>query len=196
MQGVRGYPTIMALSPGSTTWSEYQGDRGAASISNWATSLIGNAAVNIKKESDLQTFLARCSGGSSSSSKDATKDTAAAWGLCLLLSSDKSSQPSLWKALSVAYKGKVAFGFIGSSAAAGLAAKVGVEGKESKVVSVCNGDMRTAEVFKGEPSDAKRRETMGDGWWWWLRCACARQGNQQGRRVGSRMACLMTCQSS
>lgn len=112
LQGVRGYPTIMALSPGSTTWAEYQGDRSAASISSWATGLIGNAAANIKKQADLDTFLAKCggavgggkAGGGSSGKKEAA---AASWGLCVLLASDKSSMPSLWKALSQAFKGKV-----------------------------------------------------------------------------------------
>lgn len=107
LQGVKGYPTIMALSPGSTTWAEYPGDRSAASLSSWATGLIGNAAVNIKKQADLDSFLAKC-GSSGSSGKSSKKDAAAAsWGLCLVLSSDKSSMPSLWKALSQAFKGKV-----------------------------------------------------------------------------------------
>ena len=44
---------------------------------------------------------------------------------------------------------QVAFGFIGSSAEAGLSAKLGEAGQASKVVSVCNGDLRTAEAFKG-----------------------------------------------
>lgn len=44
---------------------------------------------------------------------------------------------------------QVALGFIGSAAQAGLAEKLGVTGKESKVVSVCNGDLRTAEAFTG-----------------------------------------------
>lgn len=149
MQGVRGYPTIKALAPGSSTWTDYQGDRSAASLSKWATGLIGNAAVNIKKEADLDSFLAKCGGSGSGSSKGSKKDTAASWGLCLLLSSDKASMPSLWKALSVAFKGKVAFGFIGSGAQPAVAAKLGEAGKESKVVSVCNGDLRTAEAFKG-----------------------------------------------
>lgn len=97
----------MALSPGSSTWTEYQGDRSAASLSNWATGLIGNAAVNIKKAADLDSFLAKC-GGAAASSKSSKKDAgAASWGMCLLLSSDKASMPSLWKALSVAFKGKV-----------------------------------------------------------------------------------------
>jgi hypothetical protein len=107
MQGVKGYPTIMALSPGSTTWAQYQGDRSAASLSSWATGLIGNAAVNIKKQADLDGFLAKC-GSSGSTSKGSKKDAAAAsWGMCLVLSSDKSTMPSLWKALSQAFKGKV-----------------------------------------------------------------------------------------
>ncbi len=98
----------MALSPGSTTWAEYQGDRSAASLSNWATGLIGNAAVNIKKSGDLDNFLVKCGGAAASSGKGSKKDIAAAsWGLCLVLSSDKASMPSLWKALSVAFKGKV-----------------------------------------------------------------------------------------
>lgn len=124
VQGVRGYPTIKALSPGSTMWAEYQGDRSAASLSNWATSLIGNAAVNIKKQSDLDSFLAKC-GSSGSSSKGSKNDAAAAsWGLCVVLSSDKSSMPSLWKALSQAFKGKVSVSYILLWAQAALHASV------------------------------------------------------------------------
>lgn len=156
MQGVRGYPTIKALSPGSSTWAEYQGDRGAASISSWATGLIGNAAVAIKKQADLDALLAKCGGaGSASSNKGSKKDAAAAWSLCLVLFSSKASMPSLWKALSVAHKGKVAFGFVGSSASAELAAKLGVEGTESKVLSVCNGDLRTIQAYTGKQAGAK-----------------------------------------
>jgi protein disulfide-isomerase A6 len=140
----------MALGPHSKSWQEYQGDRSAAAISNWATSLIGNEAATLKKEADLASLLAQC-GGSSSSKK---KGGAASWGLCMLLVSSKSSVPSLWKALSVAYKGKVAFGFVAADAK-GVLAKLGAaaelgSGQSSRVVSICNGDIRTAEAYTGE----------------------------------------------
>jgi hypothetical protein len=47
---------------------------------------------------------------------------------------------------------QVAFGFIGSSAPAAVSARLGEAGKASKVVSVCNGDLRTAEAFTGRLS--------------------------------------------
>jgi hypothetical protein len=152
LQGVRGYPTIMALAPHSKSWQEYQGDRSAAAISNWATSLIGNEAVTLKKDSDLTALLAQCGGSSSSSKKK--QGSAASWGLCMVLVSSKSSVPSLWKALSVVYKGKVAFGFVAADAK-GVLAKLGAageiaEGQSSRVVSICNGDVRTAEAYTGE----------------------------------------------
>jgi protein disulfide-isomerase A6 len=154
LQGVRGYPTIMALGPHSKSWQDYQGDRSAAAIGNWATSLIGNEAATLKKEADLNSLLAQCGGSSSSSKKNSKQGSAASWGLCMLLVSSKASVPSLWKALSVAYKGKVAFGFVAADvkdvlAKLGAAAELG-SGQSSKVVSICNGDVRTAEAYTGE----------------------------------------------
>lgn len=146
---MRGYPTIKALSPGSSTWADYQGDRGAAAISNWAQSLIGNAATNIKKEADLTAFLARCGGSSGSKGGGSSKKDAAAWSTCMVLLSDKASMPTLWKALSVAFKGKIAFGFVGSSAQPAVMSQLSGAADGSKVVTICNGDLRTAEPFKG-----------------------------------------------
>jgi protein disulfide-isomerase A6 len=142
----------MALGPHSKSWQEYQGDRSAAAISSWATSLIGSEAATLRKEADLTSLLAQCGGSSSSSKKK--QGGAASWGLCMLLVSSKSSVPSLWKALSVAYKGKVAFGFVAADAKGvleklGAAAELG-SGQSSKVVSICNGDIRTAEAYTGE----------------------------------------------
>lgn len=143
----------MALSPYSSSWQEYQGDRSASALSSWATALIGNAATTLKKESELQSLLQQCGGSSGSSRKSSGKAAGASWGLCLILVSEKSSLPSLWKALSVAYRGKVAFGFATSGASQvlqqlGSAGDLGRE--KSRVISVCNGDVRTAEVYKGE----------------------------------------------
>ncbi|WIA21255.1 hypothetical protein OEZ85_000490 [Tetradesmus obliquus] len=157
-RGVRGYPTIMALAPHSKSWQEYQGDRSAAALSSWATSLIGNDAVVLKKESDLSSFLSQC--GSSSSSGTGTSSrkkqgsaAGASWGLCMVLVSSKSTVPSLWKALSVAYRGKAAFGFV-TADAKGVLAQLGAagelgSGQSSRVVSICNGDVRTAEAYSG-----------------------------------------------
>eukprot|EP00879_Flechtneria_rotunda_P019627 GHRR01020623.1.p1 GENE.GHRR01020623.1~~GHRR01020623.1.p1 ORF type:complete len:286 (+),score=88.15 GHRR01020623.1:1338-2195(+) len=154
VQGIRGYPSIKALAPGSSQWQDYQGDRSAAAISNWATSLIGNAAAIIRRDSDLKSLLERCGGGSSSSpaaSKRSSK-SGASWGLCLLLVSQRAAVPSLWKALSVAFRGKVAFGFLGPNLQVdlqqlGQAAVLG--SASSKVVAICNGDVRTAEAYTG-----------------------------------------------
>jgi protein disulfide-isomerase A6 len=159
LQGVRGYPTIMALGPHSKSWQEYQGDRNAAAISNWATSLIGNEAATLKKDSDLTSLLAQCGGSSASSSKRKQANTAS-WGLCMVLVSSKSSVPSLWKALSVAYKGKVAFGFVAAESKAvlaqlGAAGELG-SGQSSRVVLICNGDVRTAEAYTGEQCSRHR----------------------------------------
>lgn len=143
----------MALSPFSSTWQEYQGDRSASAISSWATSLIGNAAFTVTKAAELKSLLEQCGASSTGSSKRSSAKGGASWSLCLLLVSDKSSAPSLWKALSVAYRGKVAFGFVSSGAQQvlqqlGAAGDLGSE--KSRVISICNGDVRAAEIFKGE----------------------------------------------
>eukprot|EP00878_Enallax_costatus_P019611 GHUV01020694.1.p1 GENE.GHUV01020694.1~~GHUV01020694.1.p1 ORF type:complete len:238 (+),score=63.51 GHUV01020694.1:1077-1790(+) len=152
VQGVRGYPTIMALSPYSSSWQEYQGDRSASAISSWATGLVGNAAFTLQREHELQSLLQQCGGSTSTSSKkSSSKGSGASWGLCLMLVSEKSTIPSLWKALSVAYRGKVAFGFV-SSGSAQVLKQLGPAGDlgsdKSRVISICNGNVRTAEVYK------------------------------------------------
>lgn len=141
----------MALAPGSSRWQEYQGDRGAASIGNWATSLIANAATTLTKEAHLQSLLSQC--GGRAGGKGAKRGSSASWSVCLLLVSRKPTVPSLWKALSQVYQGKAAFGFVSSESSAvlsqlGAAAELG--GAKSKVVAICNGDVRTAEAYTGE----------------------------------------------
>lgn len=73
---------------------------------------------------------------------------------------------------------QVALGFIGSSAQAGLAEKLGATGKESKVVSVCNGDLRTAEAFTGVVVAAAV----------WCGCSCGCLGE------GGVLLCWLLCQ--
>lgn len=150
-QGVQGYPTIKALAPGSSRWQEYAGDRGAKALSDWATGLIGSAVTSVRKEAELAAFLGQCGGAGA---KRGAKGGSAAWGVCLLLLSDKGSVPSLWKALSVAFKGKAALGFVGPDAKAVLS-ELGPAAAGAKVVTVCNGDLRTAEAYAGALKSAQ-----------------------------------------
>jgi protein disulfide-isomerase A6 len=144
----------MALAPGSSSWIEYQGDRSASAITQWATSLITSKVVTLRNEAALKTFLAQC-GGPTPGKKSSASKAAAAWSVCLVLVSDKQQVPNLWKSLSVAYEGKVAFGFVPADnqavlAALGAAAEHKGKDSSSRVVAICNGDLRTSEAYKGD----------------------------------------------
>lgn len=159
VQGVKGYPTIKAFVPGGST-RQFNGDRSAKAIADWALSLVSSRVLQIRDEQSLQKFLAQCGGGKG-------KDHAA-WGLCVILLSNKAETPALYKALSMAYAGKVAFGEVQSAGKAGsgparLAAQLGLSlpeeaGRLPLLLSVCNGDITTIERFSGQlKSDALLR---------------------------------------
>ena len=99
---MKGYPTIKSWVNGKT--HDYNGERSASALKNWALSLIPNKVVTVSKPAQLSDFLQRCS-DSSKTGKDA-----AAWGLCVLLLTAKTETAALYKSLSGQYAGKVAFG--------------------------------------------------------------------------------------
>ena len=198
-RGVRGYPTLKAWVPssGSTTagsspsgrWVDYNGERTAAALSRWAASLVPSRSEALRERGDLDALLSRCGGpkvrGGAAAKKSSSFTTAASSGLCLVLVTPKPETPSLWKALSLAYDGAVAFGAArrkgngGGDDAASLlleaarkanataaaeadaaAAKSG--SADSRVVAVCNGDLAGAEMYTGRlKSDALRRFLRG-----------------------------------
>ncbi len=172
-QGVRGYPSIKTLAPGGKGWVDYQGQRTASSIAEWATSLVPNHVQRLqqsKGKPGLDAFLARCAssssaagkakkgGSGSGSSSKAGGGGPAAWGVCALLISEKDSVPALYKALSSVYKGNIALGMVGASSAMVADVQKGmspdmaqqIEGKGSVLLTLCNGDLSTAEVYSGK----------------------------------------------
>ena len=141
----------------------------------------------MRDKNDLASLLARCGGPkapSSSSSKNNKRGPAASSGLCLVLVTPKPETPSLWKALSLAYDGAVAFGAArkkggagaddpatqlltaarqANATAAGLADAAAGD-SDARVVAVCNGDLEGggAEMYTGKlKSDALRRFLRG-----------------------------------
>ena len=122
-RGVRGYPTLKAWVPSSSSssssgrWVDYAGERTAAALSKWAAALVPSRSEALRDKGDLDALLARCGGpkvaggkrASSSSSSSGAASSASA-GLCLVLVTPKAETPSLWKALSLAYDDAVAFG--------------------------------------------------------------------------------------
>ncbi|KXZ52890.1 hypothetical protein GPECTOR_8g270 [Gonium pectorale] len=159
-QGVSGYPTIKAFVPGSAAAKDYKGDRSAKAIADWALGLVPSKVAQIKDGAALDALLARCAGGAAGTKggKDG-KDSRAAWGLCVVLVSSKSETPALYKALSGAYAGKVAFGELrvggkAADAAKAVAAKLGIAdlaaAKLPLLVSVCNGDVAGVEPYSGQ----------------------------------------------
>lgn len=108
---VQGYPTIKAFVPSTRgkgfVAKEYQGERSAAAMKNWALSLIPNKVTSISKLSQLSTLYQQCGGAAGAA--------AAAWGVCMLLLTDKGTTAPLYKSLAAQYAGKVAFGEAKSS---------------------------------------------------------------------------------
>lgn len=147
--GISGFPTIKALTPRSSTWTNYQGQRSAKALSDWAISLIPSAISHLRNSADLATFLQRCGGASSSTAKGAKKAKGgASWGLCMVLVTDKADVPALYKGLSAAFANEVAFGMVRSSSE-GLAKQLNTSTVPS-VVSICNGDLSSLEVYSGK----------------------------------------------
>ncbi len=165
-QGVKGYPTIQALAPGSSKWQEYRGERSAAALAAWAKGLIPNKVATLRSNADLDALLKRCAGGAGAKKSG----DGASFGLCVVLVSDKASPPALLQALASAYAGRVAFGFVAAPAAgkkasggaaevvSALTAAAGKALAPPVLVSICNGDVGTAEVYSGQlKSDALQR---------------------------------------
>lgn len=169
--GVRGYPTIKALRPraGVGGWADYGGARSAKEIADYAVSLIPSSVHHLRARADLDALLEACGGGGGGKRGAKRGGDKAAWGLCAVLVTDKPEAPSLLRALSSAYRGKVAFGVVRAPAAlsgkaaagagevvAALGAAAG--GAPPALVLVCNGDARTAEAYGGAlKSDALQR---------------------------------------
>ena len=153
--GVQGVPAVKALAPGDKTWTDYNGQRTAGDISAWATALIPNKVDSIRTKSQLQDFLKRCGGSSKTKSKQN-----AAWGLCVVLATDKAGTPSLWKALASVYSGKVAFGLVRSRDAEVVDA-VGPVPQVPAVVAICNGDLEGREVLKGKLKSEPLQHQLG-----------------------------------
>lgn len=191
-RGVRGYPTLKAWVPSSSSssssttrkgrWVDYNGERTAGALSKWAASLVPGRSESLRDKGDLDALLARCGGPKASGGGKKSGGSAASAGLCLVLVTPKSETPSLWKALSLAYDGAVAFGAARRKegqqkddaaallleaarsanatafAEADAAAAKNGGGSDARVVAVCNGDLSGAEVYTGRlKSDALRR---------------------------------------
>jgi hypothetical protein len=161
--GVKGYPAIKALRPraGAGGWADYAGGRGAKEIADYAVSLIPSAVHHLRSRGDLDALLTQCGGGGGGRGARRGGDRAA-WGLCAVLVTDKAEAPSLLRALSSAYRGKVAVGAARAPSAlsgkqqqqaeevvAALAPAGAAPPAPPAVVLVCNGDLRTAEVYAG-----------------------------------------------
>ncbi|GBF92518.1 disulfide isomerase [Raphidocelis subcapitata] len=171
--GVRGYPTIKALRPrgGAGGWAEYGGARSAKDIADYGVSLIPSSVHHLRARADLDALLQACGGGGGGKQggKRAGGGDKASWGLCAVLVSDKPEAPSLLRALSSAYRGRVAFGVVrapaslSGKAAAGAGEVVAALGAAAAggppaLALVCNGDLRTAEAYGGAlKSDALQR---------------------------------------
>ncbi|PNH03528.1 DnaJ subfamily B member 3 [Tetrabaena socialis] len=151
-QGVPVPPSIKAFVAGSPP-RNFNGVISAKAVSDWALGLIPSRVVQLGSDKALNELLAKCEGGGGKSKERA------AWALCVVLVSAKAETPPLYRALSGAYQGRIAFGELRASAkgAAAVAARLGVDleaekagGKLPLLVSVCNGDVVVAERYGGQ----------------------------------------------
>ncbi|KAL4447472.1 hypothetical protein ABPG75_004691 [Micractinium tetrahymenae] len=140
--GIRGYPTIKAFSGGRL--HEYQGDRSARHLRDWALSLLPKHIKSVNKQAQLTDFLRQCTSGAGSSSK---------WGVCALLLSDKGETSALYKSLALRYLGKVAFGEALRSNAE-VSAALGVTDYPTLLV-VCGGNKDVVVKYEGEMKSTK-----------------------------------------
>eukprot|EP01025_Chloroclados_australasicus_P038787 TRINITY_DN4005_c0_g1_i4.p1 TRINITY_DN4005_c0_g1~~TRINITY_DN4005_c0_g1_i4.p1 ORF type:complete len:470 (-),score=80.65 TRINITY_DN4005_c0_g1_i4:246-1655(-) len=138
--GVSGYPSIKAFVPGSKP-KDYKGDRSAEAMKNWVLKLVPNKVFVIKKQSQMDEFLKRCSGQAKPSEK-------AEWDVCVLHFTEKKETPALYKSLSSQYDGKIAFGEVRQADKA-LSAEFNVTSYPT-ILSVCNGDKISVEAHTGE----------------------------------------------
>lgn len=157
-QDVHDQPTVLARSPYGT-WQEFTQPFNVTALTKWANRQIGSSVVEVRTAADLQSLFRQCGGILGNS----TSPYVAAWDLCMLLVSNSNLEsepnhlelvPALWRMLSVVFRGRVAFGFVHTAAAAdevlqqlGTLSDLGSE--ERRAVEMCNGNVRTAKTFKG-----------------------------------------------
>eukprot|EP01024_Parvocaulis_polyphysoides_P040237 TRINITY_DN36561_c0_g3_i5.p1 TRINITY_DN36561_c0_g3~~TRINITY_DN36561_c0_g3_i5.p1 ORF type:complete len:313 (-),score=52.23 TRINITY_DN36561_c0_g3_i5:136-1002(-) len=140
-QGVKGYPSIKAYTPNEKTPKEYKGERSAEAMQNFVLKLVPNKVFHIKKQSQIEDFLKRCSGAGKTSDK-------ADWDVCVIHFSAKKDTPALWKSLSSQYASKIAFGEV-RHADQKLSNEFNVTNFPT-ILAVCNGDRKSVEVHVGE----------------------------------------------
>ncbi|KAI7835464.1 hypothetical protein COHA_010639 [Chlorella ohadii] len=125
--GIRGYPTIRAMSGGRLV--DYRGDRSARHLKDWALSLLPKHVKSVHKEAQLADFLRQCQAGGKEGAK---------WGVCALL---------------LRYHGKIAFGEALRSNAE-VSGAFGVSSYPTLLV-VCGGNRDVVVKYEGEMKSTK-----------------------------------------
>lgn len=145
-RGVQGYPTIKAFKSGQ--WIDYNGERSASAIKDWALGLLPVENVRVVRDDDaLQKFL-----------KASQTTSVARWSIGVVLVTDKSATSALYKSLAMRYKGRIAFGEVRrKSAAASVVSAFSASGSPSgsSLLAVCGGDVRFAVPYTGEMKNSE-----------------------------------------
>jgi len=142
--GVKGFPAIKWLRRG-VIGGPYKGKKKAADIVTWGKSILPNNVELLATEAEMDAALGRCMG----SGKDR-----AAWSMCLLLFTDKTDTPPMFKSLALQYEGDVVFGEVRGDNATRQAPRFVPEGALPDfpfLVAVCNGDPGSARRHTGAP---------------------------------------------
>ena len=115
---VQGFPTIKAFVNGRMV--DYNGDRSAGGLKDWAISLIPSKVTQLPSPEKLPGFLQRCggAGGGGGEAKGKKARDGASWGGCVILFSDKKQTSPLYKSLAAQHAGKLAFGEVRGAAVA------------------------------------------------------------------------------
>ena len=141
-QGVQGYPTIKAFKEGR--WVDYNGDRSATHLKDWALGLLPQSAVTvITKPAQLEPFFKKCAPGAGG----------AKWGACALLFTAKGETSALYKSLALRYKGRLALGEV-RNANAELAARFNVTAQPA-LLAVCGGDEGATIAYADDFKNSK-----------------------------------------
>ncbi|KAK9816828.1 hypothetical protein WJX72_005531 [[Myrmecia] bisecta] len=145
--GVKGYPTVKAFVSGRLV--DYNGDRSASSLKDWALSLLPSKVRTLNRPAQLPDFFQLCSPAAKpAKGAKGAKDERASGNACVLLFTAKSDTSPLYKSLSGQFAGKLAFGEVRTSNKE-LSDQFGVTSYPCLLV-VCNGDADTMERYQGD----------------------------------------------
>lgn len=138
--GVTGYPTIKAFK--GKKWIDYNGDRSAVSLKNWALGLIPeNNVLLINREAHLKKMK-----------EDIEKSR---WNVGIVLLTTKTETPPLFKSLALRYEGRIPFGIVRKADDNKAMADAFNSTSLPMVAALCGGGGQVTIKYDGELKNSK-----------------------------------------